>query len=98
MISESKKEELEKKYAEGTNDSLFTYLRRNYPVTTHRVEGIEKPFLQIYVDDRLKLINSKKYITQILFNDIQDNERFTNLEISVIRRTIKKYLDYVMVE
>jgi len=44
------------------------------------------------------MLVSKKYITQLIYNDIEYDNKFSNLEVDVIRRTIKKYLDYMMVE
>jgi hypothetical protein len=98
MISESKKKDLELKYSGNTNDSLLTYLRRNYPVETKHLEGLRRPVQTIYIDDKYRMLVSKKYITQLIYNDIEYDNKFSNLEVDVIRRTIKKYLDYMMVE
>lgn len=98
MISESKKKDLELKYSGNTSDLLLTYLRRNYPVETKYLEGFKKPFQTIYIGDKTKMLDSKKYITQLIYNDIEYDNKFSNLEVNVIRRTIKKYLDYMMVE
>ena len=98
MINESKKKDLELKYSGNTSDLLLTYLRRNYPVETKYLEVFKKPFQTIYIGDKTKMLDSKKYITQLIYNDIEYDNKFSNLEVDVIRRTIKKYLDYMMVE
>ena len=98
MICESKKKDLELKYSGNTSDSLLIYLRRNYPIDTNYIEGFEKPFQNIYVAGKYRTLGSKKHITQLIYSDVESDNKFQNLEVDVIRRTIKKYLDYMMIE
>lgn len=90
--------EIEQKYTGGTEDKVMIYLRRNHPVREIKINGIEKPFKSILVDDKLRPLNSKKYIVNLLYNEIAYSELFSDVEESVIRRTIKKYVDYLMLD
>lgn len=76
----------------------MNYLRRNHPVHEIRLKGFEKPFKSISIDDKLRPLQSKKYIVNLLFQEIEYSEKFKDVEESVIRRTIKKYIDYLMLD
>jgi hypothetical protein len=90
--------EIEKKYTGDTEDRVMNYLRRNNPVHEIRLKGFEKPFKSIFIDDKLRPLQSKKYIVNLLFQEIEYSEKFKDVEESVIRRTIKKYIDYLMLD
>ena len=94
MISESDKNEILKKYSGNTSDEVFNFLRRNYPKKTKKTEHLT--FDYIYIDDKMRHLGSKKEITNRLFNEIESLEKFQNVDTSVIRRTIKMYLDFLM--
>ena len=55
-------------------------------------------FDYIYIDDKMRHLGSKKEITNRLFNEIESLEKFQNVDTSVIRRTIKMYLDFLMIK
>jgi hypothetical protein len=44
----------------------------------------------------MRHLGSKKEITNRLFNEIESLEKFQHIDTSVIRRTIKMYLDFLM--
>jgi hypothetical protein len=90
--------EIEQKYTGDTEDRVMNYLRRNHPVHEIRLKGFEKPFKSISIDDKLRPLNSKKYIVNLLFQEIEYSEKFKDVEERVIRRTIKKYIDYLMLD
>lgn len=94
MITESDKNEILKKYSGNTSDEVFNFLRRNYPKKTKKTEYLT--FDYIYIDDKMRHLGSKKEITNRLFNEIESLEKFQNVDTSVIRRTIKMYLDFLM--
>jgi hypothetical protein len=94
MISESDKNEILTKYSGNTNDDVFNFLRRNYPKKTTKTENFT--FNYIVIDGRMRHLGSKKEIVNRLFNEIESLEKFQNVDTSVIRRTIKMYLDFLM--
>jgi hypothetical protein len=94
MISESDKNEILKKYSGNTSDEVFNFLRRNYPKETTKSEHFT--FDYIVIDDKIKHLGSKKEITNRLFNEIESLEKFQHIDTSMIRRTIKMYLDFLM--
>ena len=95
MENKNNKEDLEKKYSGNTDDKLFLYHRRNHPVYYNRIEGIKEPFISIFDGEKLRLLQNKKDMVNRIFNDVEYEEQFKHLETSVIRRTIKKYIDYI---
>lgn len=94
MISESDKNKILNKYSGDTSNEVFNFLRRNYPKKTTKSEHLT--FDYIFIDDKIRHLGSKKEITNRLFNEIQSLEKFQNIDTSVIRRTIKMYLDFLM--
>jgi hypothetical protein len=94
---DDKYKHIKDKYEGNVDNSVLTYLRRNYPVTTHNFDSFgEKKFKYISIDDKYRPLLSKKEFTTRIYNDLVYNGKFTNLDQSVVRRTIKMYLDYVM--
>lgn len=91
-------QDIEQKYSGGTSDRVMIYLRRNHPVHEIKISGFKKPFKSILIDDKLKPLNSKKFIVNLLYNEIVYSELFKDIEEGVIRRTIKKYIDYLMLD
>lgn len=94
MISESDKNKILNKYSGDTSDEVFNFLRRNYPKKTTKSEHFT--FDYIFIDDKVRHLGSKKEITNRLFNEIESLKKFQNIDNSVIRRTIKMYLDFLM--
>jgi hypothetical protein len=76
----------------GTSDEVLTHLKRNFPVYELKSEWLSTPIKQILVDDKLMMLEkNKKNLVSRIYNLIE--ERFPSIEESVLRRTIKKYLD-----
>lgn len=96
MITESEKNEILTKYSGNTSDEVFNFLRRNYPKKTNNSEHFT--FNYIVIDDKIRHLGSKKEIVNRLFNEIESLEKFQNVDSSVIRRTIKMYLDFLMLK
>lgn len=94
MISESDKNKILNKYSGDTSDEVFNFLRRHYPKKTTKSEHFT--FDYIFIDDKVRHLGSKKEITNRLFNEIESLKKFQNIDNSVIRRTIKMYLDFLM--
>lgn len=90
--------DIEQKYTGETEDRVMNYLRRNNPVHEIKLKGFEKPFKSIFVNDKLRPLRSKKYVVDLLFFEINESEKFKDIEDGVIRRTIKKYVDYMMLD
>ena len=85
-------EEIKSEKNSGTSEQLLTHLKRNYPVFEVKFDWMDKPFKQIKVDEKLKVLeNNKKYLVDLIFNILESE--WAHLGTSVIRRTIKKYLD-----
>lgn len=96
MISESDKNKILNKYSGDTSDEVFNFLRRHYPKKTTKSEHFT--FDYIFIDDKVRHLGSKKEITNRLFNEIESLDKFQNIDTSVIRRTIKMYLDFLMLK
>lgn len=91
-ISESEKKEILSKYIGNTSDELLTHLKRNFPVSELKFDWMSTPIKQIYIDDKLYHIeDNKKYLVGKLANYLEDE--WTHLNNSVLRRTVKKFLD-----
>lgn len=91
-ISESEKKEILSKYIGNTSDELLTHLKRNFPVSELKFDWMSNPIKQIYIDDKLYHIeDNKKYLVGKLANYLEDE--WTHLDNSVLRRTVKKFLD-----
>ena len=91
-ISESQKKEILSKYIGNTSDELLTHLKRNFPVSELKFDWMSNPIKQIYIDDKLYHIeDNKKYLVGKLVNYLEDE--WTHLDNSVLRRTVKKFLD-----
>lgn len=91
-ISESEKKEILSKYIGNTSDELLTHLKRNFPVSELKFDWMVNPIKQIYIDDKLYHIeDNKKYLVGKLANYLEDE--WTHLDNSVLRRTVKKFLD-----
>lgn len=96
MVSESDKNIITSKYSGNTNNDVFNYLRRHYPKKTSSSSFMTHDYISI--DGRMTNLYSKKEIVNRIFNDIDFSEKFTNLETSIVRRTIKMYVDFLMMK
>ena len=102
IITESEKEEILNRYnEENTDKQILVYLKRHFPVfkpfESSELEGVDflKKMIKILIDDKTYIVNdSKKIIVNRLFNEIDDV--FPDVDTSIKRRTIKKYLDLIL--
>lgn len=94
MINENEKNDILSKYSGNTSDEVFNFLRRNYPKKT--TNSVHFTFDYILINDKIQYLGSKKELVNRLYYNIEELEKFQNVEKSVIRRTIKIYLDFLM--
>jgi len=94
LITEEEKENILSQHSEP-NKEVLNHLKRHYHFGKIDYEGhlyYGSPY--IIVDEKMYFIeDNKKRLVNKIFNEIEDN--FKNLDIAVIRQTIKKYLDYI---
>jgi hypothetical protein len=91
-ISKEERREILSKYDNNTSDELLTHLKRTYPVTTTKLDWSETPIKHIQINDKSKILTGNKKITVDRIYSLEE-DRWINLGKSIIRRTIKKYLD-----
>lgn len=89
IISEDDKKEILNQYQGEVNQPLYNHLRRYYTTSVHDIGGVR--YVQIFVGDKLRLLNqNKKALTNQIFNDLDEN--FNYLSVPTRRTTIKKFL------
>jgi hypothetical protein len=92
ILSEQEKEDIRKKYEGNYSNEILVHLRRNYPVYEFDAKFMDSPFKQILVDDKLYMLSrNKKYLVNKISSILE--ETFPSVEKSLIRRTVKFYLD-----
>lgn len=92
MISEQERKEILSKYSGNTSDELLTYLKRNFPVHEYKLEWMEKPWKQIFIDSKSYMLNKhKKFLVSKISSYIEDE--WIHLPVEIRRRTVKKYID-----
>lgn len=92
LISEDEKEDILAKYSGNTSDQVLNYLKRNFPYYDQSIRFFDNPLRFVVVDDKAHFVkNNKKYLVGKISSLITDE--FPHLETSVIRRTVKKYID-----
>ena len=94
ILSEQEKEEIRNKYKDNTSPQVLNHLKRHYPVYEYKLEWMTEPFRQVYVNEKLyALEGNKKDLVNKIFFLIED--LFPSIEKSILRRTIKYYLDMI---
>ena len=98
LTKEEKEDILSKYNDDNTSKKLLIYLIRHYPVFESDYEGtLVKNLKFIMIDGKTRLLDGhKKSILNKIASIEKDN--WTNIEESVLRRTIKKYLDLYLVD
>jgi len=92
IISEEEKEDIRKKYEGNYSNEILVHLRRNYPVYEFNSKFMDSPLKQILVDDKLYMLSqNKKYLVNKISSILEDS--FPSVEKSILRRTVKFYLD-----
>jgi hypothetical protein len=102
VITESEREEILNRYnEENTDKQILVYLKRHFPIfkpfqnSEFGDSDFLKKMIKIVIDDKSYIVNdSKKAIVNRLFNEIDDV--FPDVDTSLKRRTIKKYLDLIL--
>jgi len=102
IITESEREEILNKYNdENTDKQILIFLKRHFPVSKPFVnskffdEDFMKNRIMIKIDDKLYSVNdNKKSLINRLFNEIDD--AFPGVDVSLKRRTIKKFVDLIL--
>ena len=93
-ITEENLDFLRQRYTGETSDQVFSFLKRrvSYASITNFLTNKELKF--IYIDEKQYLLNSnKKYLKHRLVMLV--DKEYPNVDISVIHRTVKKFLDMV---
>jgi len=94
IITEEEKNDIISKYKGNTDEKLLTYLKRHFPIYQREYDFGDKPYVHrsIMIDDRTRnLDDNKKYLVAKIYNEIE--EVFPNLDVNIVRRTIKYYID-----
>lgn len=92
FISESEREEILSKYFGNTSDEVLKYMKRRFPIKSVKLDWMDKPIIQMLVDDKLRLVqNNKKYLVNKIYSLISDD--FSGVDERVLRRSIKMYID-----
>ena len=70
-------------------------MKRRFPVRSIKPDWMEKPFTQMFIDDKLYHVedNKKNLVNRIHYLISED---FPSIDDSILRRTIKKYIDMVL--
>ena len=97
FISEEEKKEILSKYDGNTSNELLTHLKRVYPVTTQKYEWMNTPIKFIQIGDKTKLLTGNKKLMVNKITSIEEDD-WKSLDTSVIRRTIKKFLDSYLID
>jgi hypothetical protein len=83
------------KYSGNTSSQILTYLKRNfntYEIKSSNYDWMVNPIKFVVVDEKSYLIDgNKKMLVNRIYNLIQDV--FPIVDISILRRTIKMFLD-----
>ena len=95
-ITEEEKKDILSKYEGNTSDEVLTYLKRNFPYNSiQQPEWMDRPIKIISIDDKSYWVEGNK---KFLVNRISSilSEKWTDLESSILRRTVKKYIDGIL--
>lgn len=92
LLSEQEKEDIRKKYEGIHSQEVLNHLKRHFPIYEFDFSFSHQPLKQIYVDDKLYMMEGNK---KFLVNKISSilEESFPSIEKSILRRTVKYYLD-----
>jgi hypothetical protein len=97
IINEEDRKDILSKYNDDTSNELLTFLKRQYPVYVVNQNWMGDSGLKmIFVDDKSFILKgNKKFLVSKIESDLSD--RWSSIESKIRRRTIKKYLDGVMI-
>lgn len=95
-ISEEEKRDILDKYSKNTDDNVFNYLRRHYPIQHYELNfEPNKTVKYLVIDDKVYYLeNNKSYLTE-KFKNLLIYE-FPDVSIPTLVRTIKKFLSLAL--
>lgn len=97
IITEQERQDILNKYQDNTDDKVFTYLRRNYPVMELEPSFLDKKIKYIVVGEKMRYLQGNKdYLKTLIKNEIIDN--FPDVSVPTLVRTIKKFLSLIFVD
>lgn len=75
-----------------TNNDLLNYLKRNFRSHEVSFDWMNTPMVFVVIDNKLyPLKNRKKYMVNKITSYVE--EEWSHIKESIVRRTVKKYLD-----
>jgi len=99
IIDEESRKDIFLKYINNTSDELLTFLKRHYPTHVVNREWMEHNDAEvklILVQNKFyNLKGNKKFLVNKIDSDLSD--KWLSVEPKIRRRTIKKYLDGVVI-
>jgi hypothetical protein len=97
-ISEQEKRDILDKYSKNTDDNVFNYLRRHYPVLTHELDFEPKIKMKyLIIDDKTYYLkDNKSYLAEKFKNMLKDE--FLYVSMPTLVRTIKKFLSLALLD
>jgi hypothetical protein len=96
-ITEEEKREILSKYDDNTSNELLIHLKRTYPITVQEFDFTKTPIKFIQIDGKSRILTGNKKVTVDRLFSLEE-DRWMNLGKSVIRRTIKKFLDGYLID
>lgn len=94
IITEEDKKEIKNQYQGEFDRKFYDFLKANIEVDDNYLDGIEKPFVLLYIDGKSRLLsNSKKYLVSVILNAYGDD--FEKLSDATKRLTAKFYIDQI---
>lgn len=95
-VPEDKMQILLEHYSDGVSDEIFNYLKRRVKVSfiVNEFTGSKIPCIS-FDDKKLIVRQNKKDLKYRLIRYIDEN--FQHIDISVVHRTIKMFLDMVLI-
>jgi hypothetical protein len=94
LITEDEKKNIKSQYEGEFNKDFYDFLQKTISVDDNYIEGIEKPFVLLYIGDKSRLLsNSKKYLVSAILNEYEDE--FPDLPESTLRLTAKYFIDQI---
>lgn len=102
IITESEREEILNRYNDDNTDKkILLFLKRHFPVfkpfanSDFPDESFLKNMIKISIDDKSYVVNdNKKSLVNRLYHEV--DYAFPGVDVSLKRRTIKKYLDLIL--
>jgi hypothetical protein len=97
-ISEQEKRDILDKYSKNTDDNVFNYLRRHYPIKLYEFNfEPNKTVKCLVIDDKVYYLrDNKSNLTEKFKNMLKDE--FSYVSMPTLVRTIKKFLSLALLD